>query len=584
MKENQKLLLLCGDSYQDISLLAAVNEAQNLNAKDRNALVLYLGDENAITQEAGEQVVVSKLKLDALRKILLSYTGSRLLLTFADKQILNLLFRLEETGFFKDVSIMIIGPSLQRYRSFYQQADQRRLFQELGYQVPASALVGSVREAIEFSEGIQFPIMIWPVASKQGQGRKIAHNLDDLCEAVETGLSVSPSQQCLLEFSTYGFKELDFVVMRDREDNHYLAASIESIDPVGIHSSDSYQFMPAVTLTDREFQNLREAAIHISRYLKLTGAISIKFALDPTSYAFYILEVNPFASDSISMASMGLGYSLFEQGVQLQLGRSLEHLPHPLLKDLKAVYEPSLDYIFFKIPIFSDAAKNARLNTQIHSYGAVYGFGKRIDEAYQQALETIKDKNLLTILPEEMSDDELIQKIARHMPHRLFYILEALKRGFEFEELLDLSKLAPVYLQVLANLVAMEKEEVATSPAFLPVEPSAGLYEVKAGAAYYLTQNGTNESLGLDAACVLVDDLEIRDERFYQKVRKLVKELKEKVKELKEKGQQVILVTNRPFTESLADKVYYLPINETSLHLIQKIDQVKEIVKLSNLQ
>ena len=578
MNQNQKLLLLCGDSYQDISLLAAVKEAQKLNAKDGNALVLYLGEENTITQEAGEQVVVSKLKLDALRTTLLSYTGSRLLLAFADKQILNLLFRLEETGFFKEASIMIIGPSLQRYRSFYQQADQRRLFQELGYQVPASALVGSVREAIEFSEGIQFPIMIWPVASKQGQGRKIAHNLDDLCEAVETGLSVSPSQQCLLEFSTYGFKELDFVVMRDREDNHYLAASIESIDPVGIHSSDSYQFMPAVTLTDREFQNLREAAIHISRYLKLTGAISIKFALDPTSYAFYILEVNPFASDSISMASMGLGYSLFEQGVQLQLGRSLEHLPHPLLKDLKAVYEPSLDYIFFKIPIFSDAAKNARLNTQIHSYGAVYGFGKRIDEAYQQALETIKDKNLLTILPEEMSDDELIQKIARHMPHRLFYILEALKRGFEFEELLDLSKLAPIYLQVLANLVEMEKvAEAEIKPAFLPVEPSAGLYEVKEGAAYYLTQNGTNESLGLDAACVLVDDLEIGDERFYQKVRK-------QVKELKEKGQQVILLTNRPFTESLVDKVYYLPINETSLHLIQTIDQVKDIVKLSNRQ
>ena len=578
MKENQKLLLLCGDSYQDISLLVAVKEAQKLNAKDGNALVLYLGEENTITQEAGKQVVVSKLKLDALRTILLSYTRSRLLLAFADKQILNLLFRLEETGFFKEASIRIVGPSLQRYRTFYQQADQRRLFQELGYQVPASALVGSVREAIEFSEGIQFPIMIWPVASKQGQGRKIAHNLDDLCEAVETGLSVSPSQQCLLEFSTYGFKELDFVVMRDREDNHYLAASIESIDPVGIHSSDSYQFMPAVTLTDREFQNLREAAIHISRYLKLTGAISIKFALDPTSYAFYILEVNPFASDSISMASMGLGYSLFEQGVQLQLGRSLEHLPHPLLKDLKAVYEPSLDYIFFKIPIFSDAAKNARLNTQIHSYGAVYGFGKRIDEAYQQALETIKDKNLLTILPEEMSDDELIQKIARHMPHRLFYILEALKRGFEFEELLDLSKLAPVYLQVLANLVELDKGvEAETSPAFLPVEPSAGLYEVKAGAAYYLTQNGTNESLGLDDACVLVDDLEIRDEHFYQKVRK-------QTKELKEKGQQVILLTNRPFTESLADKVYYLPINETSLHLIQKIDQVKDIVKLSNRQ
>lgn len=577
MKQNQKLLLLCGDSYQDISLLEALNEAQKLNTKEQRALVLYLGEENSMTQEAGDRVIVSKLKLDALRTTLLSYTGSRLLLAFADKQILNLLFRLEETSFFKEASLAILGPSLQRYRAFYQQADQRRLFQELGYQVPASALVSSVREAIEFSEGIQFPIMIWPVASKQGQGRKIAHNLDDLCEAVETGLSVSPSRQCLLEFSTYGFKELDFVVMRDREDNHYLATAIESIDPVGIHSSDSYQFMPAVTLTDREFQNLREAAIHICRYLKLTGAISIKFALDPTSYAFYILEVNPFASDSLLMASMGLGYSIFEQGVQLQMGRSLEHLAHPLLQNIKAVYEPSLDYIFFKIPIFSEAAKNARLNTQIHSYGAVYGFGKRIDEAYQQALETIKSKKLLTVFPDEMSDDELIQKIARHMPHRLFYILEALKRGFEFEELLDLSKLEPIYLQVLANLVKMEEAaEAEIKPAFLPVEPSAGLYELKAGAAYYLTQNGTNEAPALKAACLLVDDLEICDTHFDEKVRL-------QVQKLKEKGQEVILLTNRPFTESLADKIYYLPINETSLNLIQTIDQVKDIVNLSTI-
>ena len=124
----------------------------------------------------------------------------------------------------------------------------------------------------------------------------------------------------------------------------------------------------------------------------------------------------------------------------------------------------------------------------------------------------------------------------------------------------------------------MEKvAEAEIKPAFLPVEPSAGLYEVKEGAAYYLTQNGTNESFGLDAACILVDDLEIRDPSFYQKVRK-------KEQELKEKGQQVIILTNRPFTESLADKVYYLPINETSLHLIQTIDQVKDIVKLSNRQ
>lgn len=575
--KQQQLLLLCGDSYQDISLLAALNEAQKLQSEIYLPLVIYLGEQNAITEQASDTLVVSKLKLDALRNTLLDYAGAHLLLAFADKQIVSLLFRLEATGFFKEEGLSIVGPSLHRYRAFYQQADQRQLLQELGYQVPASALVGTVREAIEFSEGIQFPIMVWPVASKQGRGRKIAYNLDDLCEAVEEGLAVSPSQQCLLEFSTYGFKELDFVVIRDKADNHYLAASIESIDPVGIHSSDSYQIMPALTLTDREFQNLREAAIDISRYLKLTGAISIKFALDPSSYAFYILEVNPFASDSLLIASTGLGYSLFEQGLQLQLGNSLEDLPHPLLKGLKAVYEPSLDYIFCKLPIFSNEANNVRLHTQIHSYGAVYGFGKSLEEAYQQALETIKAKKLMAVFPEEMTDDELIQKIARHMPHRLFYILEALKRGFEFEELRDLSKLPPIYLQFLAKLVHKEQVgEGGNQPAFLPIEPSAGLYEVNKEVAYYLTQNGTNESPIFNSACVLVDDLDLREVRFYSKVR-------EQLQKLKEKGQPVILLTNRPFTNSLADKVYYLPVNETSLNMIQTLDQVADIVYLSTI-
>ena len=425
-----QVTLLCAESFNDVSLIGALTSCPLLKERGYHTEILYCGDENGITKEAGEAVRVIRLKLDSLKGALLASKTKNLLLSFADKQLLGLLFRLEEIGFLKEHKIRILGTSLRQYRTFYHQADQKSFLQDLGYQVPSSSLVSTVREAIEFSEQIQFPIVVWPLASKHGQGRRIANNLDDLCDAVENGLEVSPQGQCLLEFSTVGFKELEYIVVRDRQDNYYLAGNIESVDPVGIHSSDSYQVIPSLTLTDTEHQALREAALSIVRHLRLVGATSIKFALDPKSYQFYILEVNPFASDSFSTMSTALGYSIYHQALCLKLGDHLLDLPHPTMKGLTALFEPTLDRILFKLPVFPIEKVSRVLNTQIHSIGALYGFGTSLEEAYQQAVENFGSDQWPKHILKEVSDDELIQRIATRMPYRFSSILEAFHRGF----------------------------------------------------------------------------------------------------------------------------------------------------------
>lgn len=506
-----QVTLLCAESFNDVSLLGALTSCPLLKERGFQTEILYCGDENGITKKAGEAVRVIRLKLDSLKDALLASKTKNLLLSFADKQLLGLLFRLEEIGFLKEHKIRILGTSLRQYRTFYHQADQKSFLQDLGYQVPSSSLVSTVREAIEFSEQIQFPIVVWPLASKHGQGRRIANNLDDLCDAVENGLEVSPQGQCLLEFSTVGFKELEYIVVRDRQDNYYLAGNIESVDPVGIHSSDSYQVIPSLTLTDTEHQALREAALSIVRHLRLVGATSIKFALDPKSYQFYILEVNPFASDSFSTMSMALGYSIYHQALCLKLGDHLLDLPHPTMKGLTALFEPTLDRILFKLPVFPIEKVSRVLNTQIHSIGALYGFGTSLEEAYQQAVENFGSDQWPKNILKDVSDDELIQRIAKRMPYRFSSILEAFHRGFEMEEVSDLSRMDPFYLQFLYNIYLYERQEqpqINHSLKFHPLDLTAGFGHVGEGVTFFSSiLETTRHQIGVTGHCWLIEDL-----------------------------------------------------------------------------
>ena len=544
-----QVTLLCAESFNDVSLLGALTSCPLLKERGYQTEILYCGDENEITKEAGDAVSVIRLKLDSLKEALLATNTRNLLLSFADKQLLGLLFRLEEIGFLKDHKIRILGTSLRQYRAFYHQADQKSFIQDLGYQVPSSSLVSTVREAIEFSEQIQFPIVVWPLASKHGQGRRIANNLDDLCEAVENGLEVSPQGQCLLEFSTVGFKELEYVVVRDRQDNYYLAGNIESVDPVGIHSSDSYQVIPSLTLTDTEHQTLREAALSIVRHLRLVGATSIKFALDPKSYQFYILEVNPFASDSFSTMSMALGYSLYHQALCLKLGDHLLDLPHPTMKGLTALFEPSLDRILFKLPVFPIEKISRVLNTQINSIGALYGFGTSLEEAYQQAVDNFGSDQWPKNILKDVSDDELIQRIAKRMPYRFSSILEALHRGFEMEEVCDLSRMDPFYLQFLYNIYlyeSQEKPQINHSLKFHPLDLTAGFGHVGEGVTFFSSICGEDEALDWSDWTLLVD-------RGSPDEPRRILQIIERLRTEKEAGRKVVLLSNLPFVCQVAN-------------------------------
>ena len=552
-----QVTLLCAESFNDVSLLGALTSCPLLKEHGYQTEILYCGDENGITKEAGEAVRVIRLKLDSLKDALLASKTKNLLLSFADKQLLGLLFRLEEIGFLKEHKIRILGTSLRQYRTFYHQADQKSFLQDLGYQVPSSSLVSTVREAIEFSEQIQFPIVVWPLASKDGQGRRIANNLDDLCDAVENGLEVSPQGQCLLEFSTVGFKELEYIVVRDRQDNYYLAGNIESVDPVGIHSSDSYQVIPSLTLTDTEHQALREAALSIVRHLRLVGATSIKFALDPKSYQFYILEVNPFASDSFSTMSMALGYSIYHQALCLKLGDHLLDLPHPTMQGLTALFEPSLDRIFFKLPVFPMEKVTKVLNTQIHSVGAIYGFGTSLEEAYQQAVENFGSDQWPKHILKEVSDDELIQRIAKRMPYRFSSILEAFHRGFEMEEVSDLSRMDPFYLQFLYNSYLYEREEkehLSHDLKLRPLDLTAGFGQVGEKVSYYISICGEDETPDWTQWTLLVDQSPSKNSC---QILRIIERLKKE----RENGRKVALLSQRPFVGHAADTCLRIPIS-----------------------
>ena len=552
-----QVTLLCAESFNDVSLLGALTSCPLLKERGFQTEILYCGDENGITKEAGEAVRVIRLKLDSLKGALLASKTKNLLLSFADKQLLGLLFRLEEIGFLKEHKIRILGTSLRQYRTFYHQADQKSFLQDLGYQVPSSSLVSTVREAIEFSEQIQFPIVVWPLASKHGQGRRIANNLDDLCDAVENGLEVSPQGQCLLEFSTVGFKELEYIVVRDRQDNYYLAGNIESVDPVGIHSSDSYQVIPSLTLTDTEHQALREAALSIVRHLRLVGATSIKFALDPKSYQFYILEVNPFASDSFSTMSMALGYSIYHQALCLKLGDHLLDLPHPTMKGLTALFEPTLDRILFKLPVFPIEKVLRVLNTQIHSIGALYGFGTSLEEAYQQAVENFGSDHWPKHILKEVSDDELIQRIAKRMPYRFSSILEAFHRGFEMEEVSDLSRMDPFYLQFLYNSYLYEREEkehLRHDLKLRPLDLTAGFGQVGEKVSYYISICGEDEAPVWSQWTLLVDPSPSEDS---SQILRII----ERLNKGRENGRKVALLSQRPFVGHAADTCLRIPLS-----------------------
>ena len=319
-------------------------------------------------KEIADKVYMEPLTLEFVSKIIRKERPDALLPTLGGQVGLNLAVELHKSGILDKYGVELLGTKL----SSIEQAEDRELFRdlmnELNEPVPESAIITTLDEAREFVAEIGYPVIVRPAFTMGGTGGGICYDEKDLEEIVSSGLHYSPVTQCLLEKSIAGFKEIEYEVMRDSNDTAIVVCNMENIDPVGIHTGDSVVVAPSQTLTDREYHMLRNVSLKIIRALKIEGGCNVQLALDPNSFKYYIIEVNPRVSRSSALASKATGYPIAKIAAKIAVGLTLDEIINPVTQNSYACFEPTLDYVVSKIPRFPfDKFENAdrKLGTQM---------------------------------------------------------------------------------------------------------------------------------------------------------------------------------------------------------------------------
>ncbi|CAW94096.1 carbamoyl-phosphate synthase large subunit [Streptococcus equi] len=414
-------------------------------------------------KEVADKVYIEPLTLAFVSRILRKERPDALLPTLGGQTGLNMAMELSKAGILQELGVELLGTTL----SAIDQAEDRDLFKqlmkELGEPIPESEIVTTVEAAIGFANAIGYPVIVRPAFTLGGTGGGICSNEEVLRDIVENGLKLSPVTQCLIERSIAGFKEIEYEVMRDAADNALVVCSMENFDPVGIHTGDSIVFAPTQTLSDVENQLLRDASLRIIRALKIEGGCNVQLALDPNSFSYYVIEVNPRVSRSSALASKATGYPIAKIAAKIAVGLRLDDMLNPVTGTTYAMFEPALDYVVAKLPRFPfDKFERGerRLGTQMKATGEVMAIGRRIEECLLKACRSLEigvHHNELKGL-DTISDHELVAHIVRAQDDRLFYLSEALRRGYSIEELAGLTKIDLFFLDKLRHIVELEQD------------------------------------------------------------------------------------------------------------------------------
>ncbi len=413
-------------------------------------------------QEIADKVYIEPITLQFVTQILRKELPDAILPTLGGQQGLNMAMELNESGILEELQIELLGTKLTAIDQAEDREQFRALMNELGEPVPESAIARTVEEALAFAKQTGYPVIVRPAFTMGGTGGGIANNEAELMAIAENGLSLSPVTQVLIEQSIAGYKEIEFEVMRDAADNAMVVCNMENFDPVGIHTGDSIVYAPVQTLTDREVQMLRDASLKVIRALKIEGGCNVQLALDPHSYQYYIIEVNPRVSRSSALASKATGYPIAKMAAKIAVGLTLDEIKNPVTETTYAEFEPALDYVVCKIPRwpfdkFSHADR--KLGTQMKATGEVMAIGRNIEEATLKAVRSLEigliglDKPDLHDLTEEQLSNGLIQA----QDDRLFYIAEAIRRGYSIEGLSELTKIDLFFLDKLLHLIELEQ-------------------------------------------------------------------------------------------------------------------------------
>ncbi|MDX8288290.1 carbamoyl-phosphate synthase large subunit [Metabacillus indicus] len=573
--------------------------------------------------EMADKVYIEPLTLEFLTKIIRKERPDALLPTLGGQTGLNMAVQLAEAGVLEECNVEILGTKL----SAIQKAEDRDLFRqlmnELHEPVPESDIVHTLEEAYAFIEKVGYPVIVRPAYTLGGTGGGICSNEEELIEIVTSGLKYSPVTQCLLEKSIAGFKEIEYEVMRDKNDSAIVVCNMENIDPVGIHTGDSIVVAPSQTLSDREYQMLRNVSLKIIRALGIEGGCNVQLALDPHSFQYYIIEVNPRVSRSSALASKATGYPIAKLAAKIAVGLTLDEMMNPVTGKTYACFEPALDYIVTKIPRWpfdKFESANRRLGTQMKATGEVMAIGRTLEESLLKAVRSLEADQYHIDLKHaaDFSDEKIEKRIRKAGDERLFYLSEAIRRGVSIETIHEWSGIDLFFLVKIENIIKFERvieeakfdaivlekakkmgfSDIAVAelwktterevykfrkqlnlfPVYKTVDTCAAEFESETP-YFYGTYEDENESAVTDKESVIV--LGSGPIRIGQGV-EFDYATVHSVWAIKEAGYEAIIINNNPETVStdfsISDKLYFEPLTaEDVMHIIE-LEKPKGVV------
>lgn len=412
-------------------------------------------------KDIADRVYIEPLTVEVVEQLIIKEQPDSVLPTLGGQAGLNLAMELEEAGFLKEHNVRLIGTTSQTIKKAEDRLEFKETMEKIGEPIAASLVVESVQAGVDFTNTIGYPVVLRPAYTLGGSGGGIAHNEYELREILENGLRLSRVGQVLVERCIAGWKEIEYEVMRDSAGNCITVCNMENIDPVGVHTGDSIVVAPSQTLGDKEYQMLRTSALNIISELNITGGCNVQYALNPESFEYCVIEVNPRVSRSSALASKATGYPIAKVAAKIALGYTLDEIPNAITGKTYASFEPMLDYCVVKIPRLPfDKFISAKrtLTTQMKATGEVMSICNNFEGALMKAIRSLEQHvdSLMSYDFSELTNEELIDQLHVVDDRRIWVIAEAVRRGVSYEQIHDITKIDVWFIDKIAILVEME--------------------------------------------------------------------------------------------------------------------------------
>ncbi len=466
-------------------------------------------------KDIADQVYIEPLTADVLKKIILKEKPDSVLPTLGGQAGLNLGMELAESGFLEENGVKLIGTTAQTIRKAEDRLEFKETMEKIGEPVAPSLVVEDVQSGIDFTNTIGYPVVLRPAYTLGGSGGGIAHNEQELTDILQNGLRLSRVGQVLVERCIAGWKEIEYEVMRDAAGNCITVCNMENIDPVGVHTGDSIVVAPSQTLGDKEYQMLRTSALNIISELEITGGCNVQYALNPDSFEYCVIEVNPRVSRSSALASKATGYPIAKVAAKVAIGYTLDEIKNAVTDRTYASFEPMLDYCVVKLPRLPfDKFLTAKrsLTTQMKATGEVMSICDNFEGALMKALRSLEQHvdSLLSYDFSALSEKELLERMKIVDDQRIFIIAEALRKGIHYKAIHEITKIDEWFIDKIAILTEME-EQLKKEPLTTELLKEAKRLEFPDGVIAQLTGRTEREirdlryANGITAAYKMVD-------------------------------------------------------------------------------